>query len=192
MADPISDSELAKLNYTREWLKHGFVTEARIRQELREAESDVEWNLDHYRGAALSDWIHARTKLADEELEHLLWLLQADPDLESIIVNGLIGLNSVLSLTTTQVDQLEARLGPTWANTVSRWRARLRIRSEPWSPESLELFLEVLTGPQLSRLLAELIDRRALGPNDLQQMAERGQSKRVRHEATMALKRVRR
>ena len=124
MADPISDSELARLFYTREWLEHGFVTADQVRQQLLEAEFDVEWNLDQYRGAAFSDWMDARQCVSDEEFLGILWLFDADPDLGGLIVNGLLSDRTTVLLSEAQVDLLAARIGAAWSTTVSRWRVR--------------------------------------------------------------------
>jgi hypothetical protein len=185
-----TEAELSRLGYSRPWLDYGFLTPQQLREQLHIDDTDPEPDLDHYRAWTIDDWLDAREHLTASELEGVLWLLENDGDLKGLIINGLLRDDGKFELTEDQVDRIgvvAAGLGRTSA--VERWRSRRRIRTEPWSEETLELLLTGFPAWEQSRLLIELDGLGVIPPDHLAIIAERGQSKRIRHEATQMLRR---
>ena len=74
-------SSIAPLGFHEEWFTLGVITEAQYGKIIAEYEASDDKNAEHYRYAALRNYIKANHPLSTEKVRRLYYLAEGDPDL---------------------------------------------------------------------------------------------------------------
>lgn len=102
-------AKLSLLDYSRDWIETGILTEAVLNTQIQEFETGEDTNKEHYRYRTLTTYLKTHNTLSDTQVEQIIELLRNDQD-EAMASSVLTGILKMQNLTDKQFEIVQAAL----------------------------------------------------------------------------------
>lgn len=109
MFKPDLQTKLLVLDYSIDWINTGILNESELGIQLQEFYTGEDTNKEHYRFRTIMAYLKNDNSLDDTQVEHIIRLLQNDPD-EAMARSALIGILKRKSLTSSQFSSVNKAL----------------------------------------------------------------------------------
>ena len=172
---------LNTLHYSAEWLDSGFLNIALLRKQSAVYQSGADRNTEHYRCAAFSEVLKARSEISDSEIAQYIRLAQIDNDW-SLARAALCDLLLWSGLSLAQFDDLAchpAFAKPLFQKLLLRRRLLDALNQSPVTPETFELCLASEDG----EVQPKLVSLPTLTLEQLEILESQGRNRAIRNTA---------
>lgn len=180
--------ELSTLNYTQKWLDYGLLTEEKLQSQLAELAKGEDSNTEHYRYGQFLNWLNAKDKLTDLEIEHFIELAKDDPDV-TMAGPAMIKLFEHHQLADSQFEYIKSRLpefGDWTAKIIEHATLQERLDKEKLTQELFHTILNSQYNGLIRQILDSSNDEEIIG-----YLAEHGPNKKIRNVAKQKLRKIR-
>jgi hypothetical protein len=185
--------QLASLGYTDKWIEYNFLDKKTFDLQLKAFEQAEDKNTANFRYRTFINWLQAKSRLSNQEIEHFLELAMEDTD-KLMAGNAIKELFTSSVISEGQFKSLTLKLpefGDWTKKLITREVLGKRLDAEEITKELYQECLQYKKEFKDNRLLIQMIGKTE-NPDILSDFSNNGSGKRIRTIAEKRLKQINR